>query len=255
MVNLKNKVVIVTGAGSGIGAAVAKLFLKEKAIVYVVGRKISRLKNTCEEARTLGYLGQSIIQKCDVTIEKDVKKVFKNLKEKSNRLDFLFNNAGIGMKPVNVSDVNYKDWKKVIDTNINGMFLFAKYSYKIMKKQEPKGGRIINNGSISSFTPRPGSAAYTTSKHAITGLTKSISLDGRKDRVICSQIDIGNAATYLTESFQKGIIQANGTKLVEPTINVENVALSVIHICKMPLNTNVLNTTIMANNMPFVGRG
>ncbi len=199
--------------------------------------------------------GRIIIYKCDVSVEKKVKAVFRDIFKLFKRVDFLFNNAGIGLPALPIEDVKYEDWKKVMDININGMFLCAKYAYKIMKKQKIKGGRIINNGSISAHSPRLGGAAYTTSKHAITGLTKSISLDGRKDKVICSQIDIGNAYTNLTKSFNKGTVQANGVKMVEPTIKVEDVAKTILHICKLPLETNVFSTIIMASNMPFIGRG
>ena len=171
------------------------------------------------------------------------------------RLDLLFNNAGIGLEANTIDNIKFRDWQKVIDTNINGMFLCAKYAYQLMKKQRPKGGRIINNGSISAFTPRPRTAAYTTSKHAITGLTKSIALDGREDDILCSQIDIGNAETAITKSFKKGVMQPNGRILKEATMNAEDVAKSVITIFKLPLDTNILNLTIMANKMPFVGRG
>ncbi len=253
--SIRNKVAVVTGAGSGIGQAVALALLKEEVNVFLVGRQLKKINETKKIAKIKGYKGSSIIFKADVSREENVRSLFFELNRKYKRIDLLFNNAGIAAKPSPIDKVSFKDWKKVIDVNVNGMFLCAKYSYAFMKKQKPQGGRIINNGSISAISPRPGTAPYTTSKHAITGLTKSISLDGRNDKIISSQIDIGNAETKLTKAFKKGVIQANGTKLPEPVINVGDVANTVVHIFKLPLNTNMLSTTIMANNMPFIGRG
>ena len=250
-----NKVAIVTGAGSGIGKAVALCLAKEGVDIYLVGRKKEKLLSTKQQSIKQNYRGSCYVIKCDVSKEMDVRKLFLFIKKQHGRLDLLFNNAGIGIPANTIDKIKFKNWKKVIDTNINGMFLCAKYSYELMKKQRPKGGRIINNGSISAFTPRPGTAAYTTSKHAITGLTKSIALDGRKDNILCSQIDIGNADTAITQSFKKGIIQSNGKILKEATMNVEDVAKAVLTIFKLPLDTNILNLTIMANKMPFLGRG
>ena len=250
-----NKVAIVTGAGSGIGRAVALGLAKEGLDVYLAGRKKAKLIITRQESIKEKNKGSCYVIKCDVSKEISVRKLFFIIKKQHGRLDLLFNNAGIGAKSSSIDNIKFNDWKKVIDTNINGMFLCAKYAYKIMKKQEPKGGRIINNGSISAFSPRPGSSAYTTSKHAITGLTKSISLDGRNDNILCSQIDIGNAETDLTKSFKEGVIQSSGNTLKEPTINVEDVAKVIINILKLPLDTNILNLTILANKMPFIGRG
>ncbi len=250
-----NKVAIVTGAGSGIGKAVALGLAKEGLDVYLAGRKKKKLLITKQQSIKENNIGSCHVIKCDVSKEIDVRKLFLLIQKKNGRLDLLFNNAGIGIEASTIDKIKFKDWKKVIDTNINGMFLCAKYSYKIMKAQKPKGGRIINNGSLSSFSPRPGTAPYTTSKHAITGLTKSISLDGRKDNIVCSQIDIGNADTNLTKDFKNGILQPNGLKVSEPLIDVSHVASTVIHIFKLPLDSNILSTTIMANNMPFVGRG
>lgn len=250
-----NKVAIVTGAGSGIGKAVALALAKIEVDIYLTGRKKEKLLSTKRESIKENNKGSCHVVQCDVSKEIDVSKLFLLIRKKYGRLDLLFNNAGIGLESKTIDKIKFKDWKKVIDTNINGMFLCAKYAYKLMKKQRPKGGRIINNGSISAFTPRPGTTAYTTSKHAITGLTKSIALDGRKDNILCSQIDIGNADTAITQSFKKGIIQPNGTVVEEATMNVEDVAKSVITIFNLPLDTNILNLTIMANKMPFVGRG
>ena len=259
VMNLKkkifNKVAIVTGAGSGIGKAVALGLAREGVDTYLAGRKKKKLLITKQQSIKENNKGNCYIIKCDVTEETAVKKLFLLIQKQHGRIDLLFNNAGIGLEAKTLDKIKFKDWKKVINTNINGMFLCAKYAYQLMKRQRPKGGRIINNGSISAFTPRPGTAAYTTSKHAITGLTKSIALDGREDDILCSQLDIGNAETSITKSFKKGVIQPNGSILKEATMNTEDVAKSVITIFNLPLDTNILNLTIMANRMPFVGRG
>ena len=252
---INNKVAIVTGAGSGIGKAVALALAKEGVDIYLAGRKKEKLLITKQLSTKQNNKAICYIIKCDVSKETDARKLFLLIQKQHGRIDLLFNNAGIGLEANTIDKIKFKDWKKVIDTNINGMFLCAKYAYKFMKKQKPKGGRIINNGSISAFTPRPRTAAYTTSKHAITGLTKNIALDGREDNILCSQINIGNAETAITKSFKKGVIQPNGRVLKEATMNVEDVAKSVITIFNLPLDTNILNLTIMANKMPFVGRG
>ena len=252
---INNKVAIVTGAGSGIGKAVALGLAKEGLDVYLAGRKKEKLTITKQQSIKENNRGGCYVVKCDVSKEMDVKKLFFLIQKQHRRLDLLFNNAGIGMYSKTIDEIKFEDWKKVINININGMFLCAKYAYQMMKKQRPKGGRIINNGSISAFSPRPKSAAYTTSKHAITGLTKSLALDGRKDKILCSQIDIGNALTPLTKTFTKGVMQSHGSKQVEPTMNVENIVELIVLMQNLPLNTNILNTTIMANNMPYVGRG
>ena len=252
---INNKVAIVTGAGSGIGKAVALALAKEGIDIYLAGRKKEKLLITKQQSIKENNRGSCHVIKCDVSKEIDVKKLFLLIQKQYGRMDLLFNNAGIGIEANTIDKIKFKDWKKVIDTNINGMFLCAKYAYHLMKKQRPKGGRIINNGSISASTPRPGTAAYTTSKHAITGLTKSIALDGRGDNILCSQIDIGNAETAITQAFKKGIIQPNGKILKEATMHVEDVAKAVLTIYKLPLDTNILNLTIMANKMPYLGRG
>ncbi len=252
---INNKIAVVTGAGSGIGKAVALGLAKEGVDIYLAGRKKEKLLITKQLSIKQNNKGNCYVIKCDVTKETDIRNMFLLIQKQHGRLDLLFNNAGIGLEAKTIDKIKFKDWKKVIDTNINGMFLCAKHAYQLMKKQRPKGGRIINNGSISAFTPRPGTAAYSTSKHAITGLTKSIALDGREDNILCSQIDIGNAETAITKSFKKGVIQPNGSVLKEATMNAEDVAKSVITIVNLPLDTNILNLTIMANKMPFVGRG
>ena len=253
--SIKGKVSLVTGAGSGIGKAVALSLLREGVNVFLAGRRLEMLEETKNIAEKNDYLGSSVVFKCDVSIENDVKELFELIESKFQRIDLLFNNAGIGLPANTIDSIKFEDWKNVINININGMFLCAKYCYKLMKEQYPKGGRIINNGSISAFSPRPGTAAYTTSKHAITGLTKSISLDGRNDNIVSSQIDIGNAETNLTKNFKEGVIQPNGEKIKEATMDVSDVASAIINIFKMPLTTNVLNLTIMANKMPYIGRG
>ncbi len=250
-----NKIAIVTGAGSGIGKAVALGLAKEGLDVYLAGRKKEKLHNTKQQSIKKKNKGCCHVFKCDVSKELEVRKLFLLIQKQHGRLDLLFNNAGIAIYSKKIDEIKFEDWKKVMDININGMFLCAKYAYQMMKKQRPKGGRIINNGSISAVSPRPKSLAYTTSKHAITGLTKSLALDGREDKIVCSQIDIGNALTPLTKSFTKGVLQPNGSKKIEPTMNVENIVELIVLIQKLPLNTNILNTTIMANNMPFIGRG
>ena len=227
---ISNKVAIVTGAGSGIGKAVALGLAREGVDTYLAGRKKKKLLITKQQSIKENNKGNCYIIKCDVTEETAVKKLFLLIQKQHGRIDLLFNNAGIGLEAKTLDKIKFKDWKKVINTNINGMFLCAKYAYQLMKRQRPKGGRIINNGSISAFTPRPGTAAYTTSKHAITGLTKSIALDGREDDILCSQLDIGNAETSITKSFKKGVIQPNGSILKEATMNTEDVAKSVITI-------------------------
>ena len=228
-----NKVAIVTGAGSGIGEAVALALLKEGWHVFLVGRNTDKLIKTKKKSEKNKNKGFCQIFSCDVSVETEVQKLFLEVDKKYKRLDVLFNNAGIGLKTKTIDEINFQDWKKVIDVNINGMFLCAKFAYKLMKKQKPRGGRIINNGSISAYTPRPGSVAYTTSKHAVTGLTKSIALDGRNYDIVCSQIDIGNAETKLTRSFKEGVIQPNGKKLKEATMDVKHVAETIINILKL----------------------
>tara|TARA_B100000029_G_C17464179_1_gene919633 strand:+ start:125 stop:889 length:765 start_codon:yes stop_codon:yes gene_type:complete len=253
--DINNKVAIITGAGSGIGRAVSLALLHENVNTFLIGRTLRTLQETKKLSRKKNYRGKAIVCKCDVSREDNVKKIFQEAFKSYGRIDLLFNNAGIGSKPSSIDKISYKDWRKVIDININGMFLCAKYAYALMKRQKPKGGRIINNGSIAAFSPRPGTAPYTTSKHAISGLTKSISLDGRKDNVVCSQIDIGNAETKLTKGFKKGVVQASGIKVSEPVMDVNDVAKTIVHIFRLPLDTNILSTTIMANSMPFIGRG
>ena len=251
MNSIKNKVAIVTGGGSGIGKASAKALAKDGYSVVITGRREEPLKITAEEIGTDNVLAVT----CDVGNQDSVKNLFKVTFEKYGRLDVLFNNAGGGAPKKLFEDLTYDDWQKVVDSNLTGTFLCAQEAIKIMKNQKPMGGRIINNGSISAYAPRPDSAPYTATKHGVSGLTKSISLDGRKYNIACSQIDIGNAATPMTERMKKGVPQANGSTIVEPTFDVNHVAEVVLNISNFPLETNVQFITIMATKMPYIGRG
>ena len=251
MNSVKNKVAIVTVGGSGIGKASAKALAKDGYSVVITGRREEPLKITAEEIGTDNVLAVT----CDVGNQDSVKNLFKVTFEKYGRLDVLFNNAGGGAPKKLFEDLTYDDWQKVVDSNLTGTFLCAQEAIKIMKNQKPMGGRIINNGSISAYAPRPDSAPYTATKHGVSGLTKSISLDGRKYNIACSQIDIGNAATPMTERMKKGVPQANGSTIVEPTFDVNHVAEVVLNISNFPLETNVQFITIMATKMPYIGRG
>jgi len=251
MNSVKNKVAIVTGGGSGIGKASAQALAKDGYSVVITGRREEPLKITAEEIGTDNVLAVT----CDVGNQDSVKNLFKVTFEKYGRLDVLFNNAGGGAPKKLFEDLTYDDWQKVVDSNLTGTFLCAQEAIKIMKNQKPMGGRIINNGSISAYAPRPDSAPYTATKHGVSGLTKSISLDGRKYNIACSQIDIGNAATPMTERMKKGVPQANGSTIVAPTFDVNHVAEVVLNISNFPLETNVQFITIMATKMPYIGRG
>jgi NAD(P)-dependent dehydrogenase (short-subunit alcohol dehydrogenase family) len=247
------KVAIVTGAGTGIGKAVSLALLREGYSVVLAGRRLEPLEMTVKEAGPLG--SQALVVPTDVREPESVRALFTKTKETFGRLDLLFNNAGVGAPPVLLEDLTYEQWKTVVDINLTGAFLCTQEAFKIMKSQTPRGGRIINNGSISAHAPRPNSAPYTATKHAITGLTKSTALDGRKYDIACGQIDIGNAATELTARMKDGVLQANGTVAVEPTMDVEHVARAVVYMASLPLDANVLFMTVMATKMPFVGRG
>ena len=255
------KVAIVTGAGSGIGKHVALALLKEGYSVVFAGRRAQALHAALDpalrEARepVPSHSGvRALPVPTDVTDPSSVRALFAKTVETFGRLDLLFNNAGISA-PGALEDLTYEQWRSVIDTNLTGAFLCTQEAFRIMKTQQPQGGRIINNGSISAHAPRPNSVPYTASKHAITGLTKSTSLDGRKYDIACGQIDIGNAATELTERMQKGVPQANGTMAVEPTMDPDIVARAVVYMASLPLDANVQFMTVMATKMPFVGRG
>jgi NAD(P)-dependent dehydrogenase (short-subunit alcohol dehydrogenase family) len=248
-----DKVAIVTGAGSGIGKAVALALLQEKYSVVLAGRRKERLEATALEGKAAG--SRTLVVPTDVGDPASVKALFAKTKEAFGRLDVLFNNAGTGAPPVPLEDLTYEQWKTVVDANLTGVFLCTQEAFKIMKSQQPRGGRIINNGSISAHAPRPNSSPYTATKHAVTGLTKATSLDGRKYDIACGQIDIGNAATDMTARMAKGVQQAHGAVEIEPTMDVNNVARSVVLMANMPLDANVQFLTVMATKMPFVGRG
>jgi NAD(P)-dependent dehydrogenase (short-subunit alcohol dehydrogenase family) len=249
-----NKVAIVTGAGSGVGKSVALALLRESYAVVLAGRRKEALEATANEAVEAGSRLAMVVP-TDVGDPASVKALFVKAKTTYGRLDLLFNNAGTGAPAVPLEDLTWEQWKTVVDANLHGTFLCTQEAIRIMKNQQPRGGRIINNGSISAHAPRPNSAPYTSTKHAITGLTKSTALDGRKYDIACGQIDIGNAATPMTERMKKGVPQANGSIEVEPTMNVDNVAKAVLYMASLPLDANVLFLTVMATKMPFVGRG
>jgi NAD(P)-dependent dehydrogenase (short-subunit alcohol dehydrogenase family) len=249
----RKRVAIVTGAGSGIGRAVALALQKDGYDVTLAGRRLEELEKTAAQAAPGG--GRMLALSTDVADPQSVTLLFARAKEAFGRLDVLFNNAGIAGPPVPIDEMSFIQWKAVVDTNLNGAFLCAKEAMALMKSQQPKGGRIINNGSISAISPRPFSAPYTATKHALTGLTKSISLDGRADDIACSQIDIGNAATELTERMAKGIRQASGELKIEPRIDLVHVAEAVLYMANLPLEANVQFMTLMATKMPFIGRG
>ena len=251
MNSVKNKVAIVTGGGSGIGKASAQALAKDGYSVVITGRREEPLKITAEEIGTDNVLAVT----CDVGNQDSVKNLFKVTFEKYGRLDVLFNNAGGGAPKKLFEDLTYDDWQKVVDSNLTGTFLCAKEAIKIMKNQKPMGGRIINNGSISAYAPRPDSAPYTATKHGVSGLTKSISLDGRKYNIACSQIDIGNASTDMTKAMKNGVPQANGSIAPEPTMDPENVVKVVKQMATLPLDANIQFVTIMATKMPLIGRG
>jgi NAD(P)-dependent dehydrogenase (short-subunit alcohol dehydrogenase family) len=247
------RVAVVTGAGTGIGRAVALALLRDGYRVVLAGRRREPLDETIAESGTPA--GHALGVPTDVTDPASVRALFARTKEALGRLDVLFNNAGRGAPALPLEDLSFEMWRAVVDTNLTGAFLCTQEAFKIMKAQSPRGGRIINNGSISAHTPRPFSAPYTAAKHAITGLTKSTSLDGRKYDIACGQIDIGNAATEMTERMTAGVPQADGSMAAEPRIDVEHVAGAVLMMARLPLDTNVQFMTIMATKMPFIGRG
>jgi NAD(P)-dependent dehydrogenase (short-subunit alcohol dehydrogenase family) len=242
------KVALVTGAGSGIGRAASLALHTAGFEVVLAGRRIAQLEQTAASTRML-------VVPTDVGNPDSVRALFAKTKEVFGRLDLLFNNAGIGAPGVPMEDLTYEQWTSVVQVNLTGAFLCAQEAIRMMKAQQPRGGRIINNGSISAHAPRPNSVPYTATKHAITGLTKSISLDGRNFDIACGQIDIGNAATELTERMAAGIVQANGSTMVEPRMDLKHVADAVVYMANLPLEANVQFMTVMATKMPFVGRG
>jgi NADP-dependent 3-hydroxy acid dehydrogenase YdfG len=248
----QKRVAVVTGAGSGIGKAAALALLKDGYQVGLVGRRKEMLEKTAAES---GAKERTLVLPADITKPENVHSVFAKLKDQWGRLDVLFNNAGMGAPAVPMEELPLETWKAVVDINLNAMFYCTQEAIRIMKAQDPKGGRIINNGSISAHAPRPMSVAYTSTKHAVTGLTKCISLDGRKHDIAASQIDIGNALTELAARMAKGVPQADGSVKPEPLMDVAHVGAAVLHMANLPLEVNVQFMTIMATKMPFVGRG
>jgi NAD(P)-dependent dehydrogenase (short-subunit alcohol dehydrogenase family) len=244
------KVALVTGAGSGIGRAVAVALGAAAYRVVLTGRRKEPLEQTAQATDS-----ETLVVESDVADARSVARLFSRVREVFGRIDVLFNNAGTGAPPVPFEDLSPEQWNSVIQTNVTGAFLCAQEAFKLMKSQSPQGGRIINNGSISSSAPRPNSAPYTASKHAVSGLTKSISLDGRKYDIACGQIDIGNAATSMADSMKAGILQADQSIKAEPTFDVKHVADAVLYMASLPLDVNVQFMTVMATKMPFIGRG
>jgi NAD(P)-dependent dehydrogenase (short-subunit alcohol dehydrogenase family) len=251
--NSPNKVAVVTGAGSGIGKAAALALLRDGYRVALAGRRKERLEQVAADAGPSG--AGALVVPTDVGDPESVRALFARTKQAFGRLDLLFNNAGIGAPGIPLEDLSYEQWKAVVDANLTGVFLCTQEAFKIMKSQTPRGGRIINNGSISAHAPRPNSAPYTSTKHGVTGLTKATSLDGRKYDIACGQIDIGNALTDLAAKMASGVPQANGTVAVEPLMDVSHVASAVLYMASLPLDANVQFLTVMATKMPFVGRG
>ena len=250
-----NKVAIVTGAGSGIGRASAIALLKDGWKVALAGRRADALEATKVAAGELG--GNALAVPTDATDPAAVKALFAATKAAFGRLDLLFNNAGTGAPAIPLEDLTVEQWKGVVDINLTAVFLCTQEAFRVMKSQSPRGGRIINNGSISAHAPRPLSSPYTATKHAVTGLTKQTALDCRNDMILCSQIDIGNAATPLTDRMVQGqgVLQPDGRMMIEARMNADDVGRAVVYIANLPLDTNVLFMTVMANGMPFVGRG
>ena len=246
-------VAIVTGAGSGIGRAVALAFLREGWSVALGGRRAASLRATAAEAGDAA--DRALAVTADVREPASVRDLFAWTVERFGRVDVLFNNAGTGAPPRPLEELSLEQWRAVVDTNLTGAFLCTQEAFRAMKAQTPRGGRIINNGSISATTPRPDSAPYTAAKHAITGLTKATALDGRAHDIACGQIDVGNALTPMTERMAEGVPQADGAVRAEPVMDVEHVARAVLYMASLPLDANVLSLTVMATKMPFVGRG
>jgi NAD(P)-dependent dehydrogenase (short-subunit alcohol dehydrogenase family) len=247
------KIALVTGAGSGIGRAVALSLQSAGYSVAAAGRRVEELERTA--ALAVSDAGRIVPIRSDVGNPDSVRALFAEIRRMFDRLDVLFNNAGISGPGIPFEEISFEQWNAVVNVNLTGAFLCAQEAFRLMKEQSPRGGRIINNGSISAHAPRPNSAPYTATKHAITGLTKSLSLDGRKYDIACSQIDIGNAATDMSEPMASGVPQANGTIMPEPRMDVQHVADAVLYMARLPLDANVQFITLMATKMPFVGRG
>ncbi|CAB3790817.1 SDR family oxidoreductase [Pararobbsia alpina] len=247
------KVALVTGASRGIGRAVAQKLLDHGYRVVVAARALEPLEAFAKAAQDAGH--EALAVQADVSDAASVEQLFERTREHFGRLDVLFNNAGIGASAVSIDELSVEQWRAVVDTNLTGVFLCSRAAFRLMKTQQPRGGRIINNGSISSYTPRPFSAPYTSTKHAVAGLTKALSLDGRAFDIACGQIDIGNAATDMTERMVHGVLQANGETAAEPRIDLDHVANAALYMAGLPLEANVQSMTVMATKMPFVGRG
>lgn len=247
------KVALVTGAGSGIGRAIAIQLINDGYSMVLAGRRREALEETAQLSAVED--GRVLVFPSDVANFEDVAALFEATDARFGRLDLLFNNAGVFTPAASIEDILLEDWQAAIDVNLTGAFLCTQQAFRLMKRQQPRGGRIINNGSISAYVPRPRSATYTATKHAMTGLTKITSLDGRQYDIACGQIDIGNASTDMTQKMQRGILQANGSMAVEPTMDVQHVARAVSYMASLPLDANVQFMTVMATNMPFVGRG
>jgi NAD(P)-dependent dehydrogenase (short-subunit alcohol dehydrogenase family) len=250
---MAERIAIVTGAGTGVGKSAAQALLAEGYSVVFAGRRKEMLESAVAEGKAAA--SRTLIVPTDVGDPASVRALFARTKETFGRLDVLFNNAGTGAPPVLLEDLTYEQWKTVVDANLTGVFLCTQEAIKIMKSQTPIGGRIINNGSISAHAPRPNSAPYTATKHAVTGLTKATALDGRKYDIACGQIDIGNAETPMTQRMKTGVPQPNGSTMIEPVMNVDAVGKAVVYMASLPLDANVLFLTVMATKMPFVGRG
>jgi NAD(P)-dependent dehydrogenase (short-subunit alcohol dehydrogenase family) len=247
------RVALITGAGSGIGRAVALGLLAAGHHVVLAGRRPDRLEDTLREAPPHGT--RAIAVPADVTDADSVRQLFDKVRAEFGRLDVLFNNAGVSTPAVPLEDLTVQQWQSIVDVNLTGVFLCTQQAFRLMKAQQPRGGRIINNGSISAHVPRPNSAPYTATKHAITGLTKSTALDGRPFDIACGQIDIGNAETEMTRRFSRGVLQPNGEVVAEPLLDISHVVRAVLYMASLPLDANVPFMTVMATKMPFIGRG
>jgi NAD(P)-dependent dehydrogenase (short-subunit alcohol dehydrogenase family) len=245
---MANQVAVITGAGSGIGRGVARGLVDAGYRVALAGRREEALRETLDGR-------EGLVVPTDVTDVEAVRALFARTREELGRVDLLFNNAGTFGRPAPIEDVAYDDWRAIVDTNLTGAFLCAQEAFRAMKEQQPRGGRIVNNGSISAHTPRPNAVGYTATKHAITGLTKQLALEGRGHDIACGQIDIGNAATELTAAIERGALQADGSTKPEPTMDARAVTDAVLYMASLPLDTNVLFLTVMARDMPYVGRG
>jgi NAD(P)-dependent dehydrogenase (short-subunit alcohol dehydrogenase family) len=249
----ENKIAIITGAGSGVGKGAALALLRDGWSVVLAGRRAEALAGTVEQAGADG--ARALPVPTDVADPASVKALFEAAKGEYGRLDLLFNNAGIGAPPIPLEELSVEQWRSVVDINLSGMFYCTQEAFRLMKEQDPMGGRIINNGSISAHVPRPNSIPYTATKHAVTGITRSSSLDGRKYNIACGQIDIGNAATEMTERMKGGVPQADGSTMPEPLMDLDHVSQTIAHMASLPLASNVQFVTITATKMPFIGRG